>query len=242
MKKDYAQYLIDKTLSDYDTISDHFSNTRGFIWKDLEFIKNHILEGDRVLDLGCGNGRLTELLKYSNIEYVGIDGSQKLIKLAKEKYPNSKFIQGNVLKLPFEDNSFDKVISIAVLHHIPSEELRVQFFKEIKRILKPNSKLILTVWNFWPSLFNLMEGNKFDKRFLRLHLKYFLLKLFVKSKLDFFDIFYPWKNQEKKVLTERYVHCCTKIGIKSYSKKVGLKTEKIGFSEKNRNIVLIAKT
>ena len=108
MDKNYAQYLVKKTISDYDTISEHFSNTRSFMWQDLEFIKKYISNGDKVLDLGCGNGRLIDLLKDLDIKYVGIDSSEKLISLAKQKYPKHEFLKANALKLPFKDNSFVK--------------------------------------------------------------------------------------------------------------------------------------
>ena len=71
----------------YDQMADKFSGTRSFFWPDLEFIKDHISDGDRVLDFGCGNGRLLEILKDKKTEYYGADVSQKLLDLAKEKYP-----------------------------------------------------------------------------------------------------------------------------------------------------------
>jgi len=115
--------------------------------KDL--FSNYITRGDVVLDLGCGDGRLFQIFRDKNIDYTGIDISEKLIKIAKRKNPNTKFIVGDALKLPFPDNSFTKVFNIAVLHHIPSKKLRLQLLSEAKRVLKPDGLLILTVWNLW---------------------------------------------------------------------------------------------
>jgi ubiquinone/menaquinone biosynthesis C-methylase UbiE len=206
MKKEYAEYLLKKTKKDYDLIAGEFSQTRGFLWEELKKFKDLIKDGEKVLDLGCGNGRLLKILQDKKIEYIGVDSSRKLIEIAKEKHPNFQFLVADALSLPFLENSFDKVFSISVFHHIPSEELRLQFLKEIKRILKPKGILILTVWNLW------------QKRYFLLILKFTLLKLFFRSKLDFKDIFIPWG---KKI--DRYFHCFTKSEIESLIKKVNLK-------------------
>ena len=206
MEKEYAEYLLEKTKKDYDLIAGEFSQTRGFLWEELKKFKDLIKDGEKVLDLGCGNGRLLEILQDKKIEYIGVDSSRKLIEIAKEKHPNFQFLVADALSLPFLENSFDKVFSISVFHHIPSEELRLQFLKEIKRILKPKGILILTVWNLW------------QKRYFLLILKFTLLKIFFRSKLDFKDIFIPWG---KKI--DRYFHCFTKSEIEKLIKKVNLK-------------------
>jgi len=230
MDQEYAKYLLDKTQADYNRIASHFSNTRKYIWDDLKYFKKFAQDKDRILDLGCGNGRLLELFKNKDIEYIGIDNSKELIKIAKQKYPDANFQVGSALNLPFKGNSFDKVFSIAVLHHIPSKKFRIQFLQEAKKVLKPNGLLILTVWNLW------------NKKCLRLHLKHIGLKIVGKSKLDFKDIFYPWKSQQGKVLAQRYIHCFTKRELEGLFKKAGFQIKEIGFLGKSkRNIYVIAK-
>jgi len=134
MNEKYARNLLDKTQVNYNRIASHFSNTRKYIWDDLKYFEGFVNNGDRVLDLGCGNGRLLELFKNKDIEYIGIDNSENMIEIAKTKYPGANFQVGNVLNLPLKNNSFDKVFSIAVLHHIPSKEFRLKFFQEIKKL------------------------------------------------------------------------------------------------------------
>ena len=200
MDKETAEYLLNKTCGDYNLIGGYFSSTRGFIWEDMKFLKKFISKGDRVLDLGCGNARLIKFFRSLKIDYnyTGVDCSAKLIKIAKKKYPGEKFFKANALSLPFKNDCFDKIFSIAVFHHIPSKELRAEFLEEAKRVLMPGGIFILMVWNLR------------QRRFLSYHLKYFFLRLIRKSKLDFKDIFYPWKGQDRKILTERYLHCFTK--------------------------------
>ena len=234
MDKEYAKYLLDKTQADYNRIASHFSNTRKYIWQDLEYFKKFVDNGDKILDLGCGNGRLLKLLKDKDIDYIGIDSSKRLIEIARKSWTSHarsiKFIVADVLDLPFQNNSFDKIFSIAVFHHIPSKKFRLEFLKQAKSVLKPNGLLILTAWNLQ------------QKRFLKYHLKYFLLKLIGKSKLDFKDIFYPWKSQQGKVLAQRYIHCFTKNELKNLAKKAGFKIQEIGFlGKQKRNIYLVAR-
>ncbi len=145
MREVYAKYLIDKTKKDYNKIALDFSNTRQSFWNDSLFLLKYIKKNEKLLDLGCGNGRLYKMVKDLGVLYTGIDLSEDLVKKAQESFPGINFITGSALDLPFDDNSFDKVISIAVLHHIPSLELRKRFFKEAYRVLKKDGQLILTV-------------------------------------------------------------------------------------------------
>ncbi len=215
MEKSYAEYLLNKTTEDYNLIAEHFSSTRSFIWEELKPLSEYTTSGDKILDLGCGNGRLLEIFKDKKIDYWGVDSSENLINIAKNRYPKARFQVANALKLPFPSNFFDKVYSIAVLHHIPSEEFRAKFMEEIKRVLKPKGLLILTVWY----LLN-------QKKILKLLCKYTFLKLTGRSKLDFKDIFYHWKDLEKKIVISRYFHCFTKKELEKITQDTGFKVKK----------------
>ncbi len=165
MDLNYAKYLLEKTRNDYNSIAEDFSRTRWNIWAEFNIFREYVKNGDKVLDAGCGNGRLLELFKDKVIDYTGIDISEKLINLARKKYSDNNFIVADTLNLPFPDNNFDKVFSIAVLHTIPSCGLRQKVLFELRRVLKPSGFLILTVWDVW------------RKDTFPLLLKYCLLKL-----------------------------------------------------------------
>lgn len=228
MDKQYSQYLLNKTREDYNKIAEDFARTRGFVWEELDFLIKYTTQGDKVLDLGCGNGRYFEVFKNKNIGYTGVDNSEKLIEIAKQNYPEIDFRVGDALNLPFADNYFDKIYSFAVLHHIPSRQLRLLFLREAKRVLKPKGILILTVWKF---------NNR--KQF-KLIFKFYILKLLRKNKLDYRDVIIPWART-----TQRYVHLFSKRELKNLLKKANLKTKKIGVifrkSKKTGNIYIIAK-
>ena len=228
MEKKYAEYLLKKTQKDYNLIAEDFSRTRARIWDEIRFLfDNYLIEGDKVLDLGCGNGRYYETVKGKGVDYVGVDNSERLIKLAQRKHPGVRFQTADAFNLPFPNNYFDKVYSIAVLHHIPSKKFRSKFLKEAKRVLKQRGLLILTVWKFY------------GKKKVFLSFKYTILKLIGKSKLDFKDIFEPWGKK-----TERYYHWFSKRELANLVKREGFKIKEVDIIKKEtgkrRNIYLIA--
>ncbi|MDD5445945.1 MAG: methyltransferase domain-containing protein [Candidatus Pacebacteria bacterium] len=228
MKEDYAKYIINKVREDYNFISDDFSRTREYLWEELKpLLDKYIKKGDKVLDLGCGNGRYYSYFQKKKTEYIGIDNSEKLIEIAKKKHLFADFRTGDALNIPFPDKHFDKVVSIAVFHHIPSKEFRLQFLKEVRRVLKDNGLVILTVWKF---------HRKEEKKIL---LKYFLLKLIGMSKLDFKDILEPWGKK-----ANRYYHSFSEKELSELAKEANFEVKETGQIENERgnrkNIYLVA--
>ena len=228
MDKEYAKYLLEKTRQDYNQIAEDFSRTRWNIWSEFNIFRDFIKNGDKILDVGCGNGRLLEILKDKKVNYTGVDVSEKLLEIAKKKYPQNEFLVANNLNLPFLDNNFDKVFSVAVLHTIPSEDLRKKAISELKRVLKPGGLLFITVWDIW------------RKDTLLLLLKYSFLKLVGKSRLDFGDVFVPWSTK-----TKRFYHFFTEKELRSLVETVGFVVIKKGVARnetrRRSNIYLITR-
>lgn len=194
----------------YDTFAEHWDHTRQHNWYEFEFLKDHIPAGARVLDLGCGNGRLYEYLKESvDCHYVGIDISKELVNIAKQKYPEGKFQLGDALKLPFKDRSFDFVASFAVAHHIAGHENRKQFFAEVARILKPNRHAFITVWNLFQPKYKQYLSEHFWQRLWN------VIRSPINTPFGFADAFIPF-GQEK---TLRYVHAYTPDEMEALSMK-----------------------
>lgn len=228
MKQKFAEYLIKKTKENYNLIASDFSRTRGKPWEELNFLlEKYLKEESRVLDLGCGNGRFYPLFKKKSVEYIGADISEKLIEIAKKRYPEANFQTISPFNFNFPNNYFDEVFSIAVFHHIPSEQFRIRFLKEVKRILKDEGILVLTVWKL--SL----------KKEIGLFLKYIYFKLFKKLDIDFRDDFVSWAKK-----LDRYYHFFSKKELKKLVKKAGFKIIKIGLLKgkrtKRKNIYLVA--
>jgi ubiquinone/menaquinone biosynthesis C-methylase UbiE len=114
-------------------------------------------EGDSVLDVGCGEGRhIIHACLEHNILGVGVDLSVRDLTIANERFApfanynnHSQFSlqQTDATRLPFADNSFDKIICSEVLEHI---ENYTGVLHEIKRVLKPNGVLAISVPRAWP--------------------------------------------------------------------------------------------
>jgi alkylated DNA repair protein alkB family protein 8 len=220
MDQNYAKFLIEKTKKDYNLIAKDFSGKRKEIWEELLFLFEDLTEKEKILDLGCGNGRWYKIFKEKKVEYIGVDNSEKLIEIAKKNFSEGNFILAEAISLPFENNFFDKVYCIALLHQIPSDFFRKKVLLEIKRVLKPEGKLILTVWK----IFRLKEK--------LLLLKYTILKLLGRSKLDWRDVFIPWGKK-----TLRYYHCFSEKELKKLLKETGFEILKFGLvknKKKNR--------
>ena len=233
MKQEYADKLLKENLKGYNLIAEHFSATRHRIWPEIKSLfEKYIKPDDKVLDLGCGNGRFYEVIKSCTENYTGVDNCKNLIETVRGKYPHADFEVADAFSLPFSENCFDKIYSIAVLHHIPSKRLRLKFLKEVKRILKPKGLCVFTVW-------------KVREKKVRLPLlKFTLLRLLFLSKLDFGDIFLPWKNSKKDVLFQRYYHFFFRKELVNLFKEAGFSVKKSGAISNERgnhcNIYIIA--
>lgn len=107
--------------------------------------------GHRVLDLGCGTGTLTLLLKttHPDAEVVGLDGDPKVLEIAKAKAAKAsvevRLDHGMAFDLPYSDSSFDCVLSSLLLHHL-TQENKVRSLKEAVRVLRPGGELHVADW------------------------------------------------------------------------------------------------
>lgn len=102
--------------------------------------ENFILKNKDVLDFGCGIGSTSSI--FSPEDYLGIDPDQERIKYAQQLYSDYDFQTLDKGKLDFEANSFDYILMIAVLHHIPSDELR-DILQQFHQILKSTGRIIV---------------------------------------------------------------------------------------------------
>jgi 2-polyprenyl-3-methyl-5-hydroxy-6-metoxy-1,4-benzoquinol methylase len=233
MDKQTEKELLKIVKKNYKEIANEFNNTRKRkpenLWSGLIEISKNIKNTESVLDVGCGNGRLIDIIGNKKINYLGIDNCSKIIKIAKKNYPEKKFKTADILDLgSLKELNFDYVFLNAVLHHIPGKKLRIQALKQLKNKINKDGKIIITVWNLW-------NGNS-KKNFKKLIIKFFFLKLLKKNNMDFGDIIFPgFKNKSK-----RYYHAFTKRSLKKIFKKAGLKIEKI-YKDKHNYYAILTK-
>ena len=124
----------------------------------VDFTHFELSSGDRVLDLGCGEGRhaIAAYLE-SDVHSVGVDLSVQDLSRAREKFADFQQVEdvsrglsltsADALSLPFANDTFDKIICSEVLEHIPDYE---SVLLEIQRILKPGGLLCVSVPRRWP--------------------------------------------------------------------------------------------
>jgi ubiquinone/menaquinone biosynthesis C-methylase UbiE len=101
--------------------------------------------GDRILEIGCGTGTLTLLLKRLSpeAEVIGLDPDAKALARARRKAERAgvsiQFDQGFSDRLPYPDASFDQVFSSLMFHHLPAEE-KEKTVREVRRVLRPGGR------------------------------------------------------------------------------------------------------
>ena len=250
MNQKSAEKILKETEFGYDSMAVKFSETRKYFWRGLEFIADYTQKGDKVLDFGCGNGRLLELIgKTEDMQYSGTDVSQKLTDIAKQHYqqhnthfqkiypvksaeggPASQEFNGvNPLQitLPFADDYFNTVYSIAVFHHFPSRKYREDVAKELYRVTKKDGHIVITVWNLW------------QKRYIKNIIKNWVDKLKGDKNLDWNDCNITFKDNQGKIFN-RYHHAFTKRELYKLFSNAGFQIEKCEIIN-GRNIILIGK-
>jgi putative AdoMet-dependent methyltransferase len=95
-----------------------------------------------VLDIGAGTGLLAERVTHSNIKLYGIDISEKMMDQIRKKGLRIELRTGHFLDIPFDDKQFECVVSTFAFHHVP-DRLKVTAFDEMRRVMKPNGRLII---------------------------------------------------------------------------------------------------
>lgn len=138
----------------YDRIADHFASTRAYAWPEVESFVTAVADHDglgRALDLGCGNGRHTELLAEHGADAIGVDVSRGLLSAAATRQREHGFaaalVQGDAATLPFADATVDQIVYVATLHHLRPEATRRQSLAALGRLLRPGGLALVSAWS-----------------------------------------------------------------------------------------------
>lgn len=216
MNKDKQNEILKIVRANYEDIAESFDETREKpIWPPLLELLKEVKTGQSILDVGCGNGRILKDLSGRGVRYVGLDQSRALIKICQDKYPKYKFAAADIANLgAVAEYDFDWVFCVAVLHHLPGFDLRLQSLKQLKNKIKDDGRIVLTVWNMW-------SEDKFRKMIWR----FFFLKLLRRNQMEFGDVLFDWKRGG--MTSKRYYHAFRRCELKKLVKRAGLKIEKI---------------
>lgn len=207
----------------YDAIADQFSQTRQQPWGEFEDFLPHVKKGDRVLDVGCGNGRLYAFLKerVGAIDYTGVDQSGGLLTLAKKQHPEAEFLEQDMEELQVDPDQFDVVFSIASFHHLPTVHSRRETLKRMHQALKKDGVLILTVWNLFQ--------RKYLAEFLRA-IGSFLIRF--GQGLRWNDLWIKWAKYPEK----RYYHAFLPGELRRYFDPSQWMIEQFYFTRKGKRV------
>jgi tRNA (uracil-5-)-methyltransferase TRM9 len=155
MKPEIARKLQIINHQFYQTFANDFSATRQRLQNGVRKIADLIPKNASVLDLGCGNGNLATYISENGFsgKFTGLDFSAGLIDIAKNSgIEDSHFEVADLTDNDWDEKltkqSFDMVLSFAVMHHLAGSEFRVEFLKKIYALLKPGGEFIHSHWQF----------------------------------------------------------------------------------------------
>ena len=135
----------------YERIAASYANARRRPWSEvLDFIEG-LPPRSSVLDVGCGHGRHARPLADAGHRVTGVDFSRRLIAIGRSessrRSPSElRWVVGEATALPFRDSSFDSAMCVAVLHHLPSREDRIEALREMRRVVRRGGSILVCVW------------------------------------------------------------------------------------------------
>jgi SAM-dependent methyltransferase len=158
-KPDLSQQLVQLNREFYSTFATAFAGSRSLAQPSLRRLLDSIPPAARVLDVGCGHGRIAHLLDQERpgASYLGLDFSSEFVRLAREgaaelKRVEPRFEEVDLTRPGWEtvlgESRFDTILILAVLHHIPGFETRQGILRVLRRYLGRNGRLMLSAWQF----------------------------------------------------------------------------------------------
>lgn len=133
--------MFDEISSYYDQMNNYISLGSHMVIKYLALKALDLRPRTMLLDLCCGSGDFTKLISkfFPRVKVIGLDFSEKMLKIAKEKNPIGVFMQGDCTNLPFNDGEFDYVTISFGLRNIQDRQKAVS---EIYRVLAKDGKFL----------------------------------------------------------------------------------------------------
>lgn len=128
-----------KSANKYDTFVEPFNRALRQIGLKL----HPVTEGMTVLDVGCGTGTTLQLYQKAGCIVSGIDSSQSMLKIAKEKLNSqTELLLGNASEMQYPDDTFGLVIGMLTLHEMP-EIVRTRVLMEMMRVVRMKGRILI---------------------------------------------------------------------------------------------------
>jgi SAM-dependent methyltransferase len=137
----------------FDSIAEVYDETlpahvvEHYLGKRARFVVEHCPPG-RGLDLGCGTGALAARLSAAGYEMTGVDPSEGMLDVLRSRAPDVRAVKASGTALPFPDDSFDLVLSVAVMHHLADPQDVRRTLAEMVRVASPSGRIL--VWDHNP--------------------------------------------------------------------------------------------
>ena len=150
----------------YDHIAEHFATTREYPWPEVRsFVAaevDRLGELDNAIDLGCGNGRHTQLLAENGASVVGADVSHGLLKEGQKRASEREFIArwvcADASRLPLRSDQFTTGVYVATIHHLRPRSARIASLDELARVLTTDGQALVSTWSTEHDRFDETEG------------------------------------------------------------------------------------
>ncbi|MBD3341451.1 MAG: methyltransferase domain-containing protein [Candidatus Lokiarchaeota archaeon] len=111
--------------------------------KELQMFVELLPKGGKILDAGSGSGEpASKFLADAGFDVIGIDLSETMLKMAQKNVSNAKFLKMDIASPDFEEESFDGILSLFALFHIPRKEHK-SVFDNFYRLLKSGGTLMI---------------------------------------------------------------------------------------------------
>ncbi len=159
MKQATRDALHELNLRFYEAQADAFSGSRSRPWPGCARVLEALVHAGhgrvRVLDIGCGNGRLLPPLRArfgAALDYTGLDASARLLALAQERYadPAVRFVRADFLREPpahaLPEGPFELVALFGVVHHVPGADARRALLAAAAERVAAGGLLAYTLW------------------------------------------------------------------------------------------------
>lgn len=146
---DPADLAKRRVRAEYDALAPHYERRwSGYIAASVEetLKRVHPIQGERVLDVGCGTGLLLERIvdRYPDSQVTGVDLSPAMVAQASRRLARRVTLEvADAEALPFSTHSFDLVLSVSSFHFWPAPK---DALAELRRVLRPGGRLVITDW------------------------------------------------------------------------------------------------
>ena len=143
-----------------------------YLAKRSRFVLEHVPPPGRLLDVGSGTGVLAGRLAALGYEVVGLDPSEGMLAVLRERAPQVEAVLASGSEMPFDDGTFDLSLSVATMHHIAEPAAVRRALEEMVRVVRKGGHVL--VWDhnprnpYWPYLMRRVPQDQGDERLVDL--------------------------------------------------------------------------